>query len=146
MSKTLTQVLISALEVIVRHLKDGSIDCSDEQISSVLNELDDIDCEPNAFYSLAEQLENDPVNCGFTYTDNSMHVTFIVISKTTSRSEFQNTFDHEKGHAAVHIATSLNFSLEGEKFQYLQGEIGKQLFKGARRFLCDECTVKSVIK
>lgn len=121
-------------------------DVRTEDTDLILNELDDIDCEPNAFYSLAEQLENDPVNCGFTYTDNSMHVTFIVISKTTSRSEFQNTFDHEKGHAAVHIAKFLNFSLEGEKFQYLQGEIGKQLFKGARRFLCDECNVKSIFK
>lgn len=30
MSKTLTQVLINALEALVGHLKDGSIDCSDE--------------------------------------------------------------------------------------------------------------------
>ena len=40
MSKTLTQVLINALEALVGHLKDGSINCSDEQISSVLEELD----------------------------------------------------------------------------------------------------------
>lgn len=113
------------------------VETKDQDI--ILNELDSIDCSPKAFYSLADQLESGHLNTGFTYTDNQLRVTFIIISKTTSASEFQNTFDHEKGHAAIHIANALHLDLTGESFQYLQGDIGKELFRGARRFLCDNC-------
>jgi hypothetical protein len=49
-------------------------------------------------------LEEDEFNTGFTYTDEDKHVTFIIIGKTTSADEFFNTFIHEIGHAATHIA------------------------------------------
>lgn len=112
-----------------------------EDSDIILDELDSIDCDPTAFYALADQLEAGNLNTGFTYTDSSMHVTFIVISKTTCAAEFQNTFDHEKGHAAVHIAKYYDMNLEDEEFQYLQGEIGKKLFEVAKRFMCDHCRV-----
>lgn len=115
-----------------------------EDSDVILNELDQIDCDPKAFYALADQLENGNLNTGFTYTDSSMHVTFIIISKTTCAAEFQNTFDHEKGHAAIHIAKYYDLDFESEKFQYLQGEIGKRLFTVARRFLCDHCRVNFI--
>lgn len=95
-------------------------DVDSSNADQILNELDKIDCDPIAFYSLADQLEEDDRNIGFTYTDNYMRVTFIVISKTTCSAEFQNTLDHEKGHAAVHIAKELGINLESEQFQYLQ--------------------------
>ena len=63
-------------------------------------------------------------------------------SQDTSASEFQNTFDHEKGHLAMHIANALNIDLLGEEFQYLTGEIGQKMFLVARRFLCDHCRVQ----
>ena len=119
-------------------------DVTREDSDVILNELDQIDCEPGAFFALAEKLEEGKLNTGFTYTDSSMHVTFIVISETTCASEFQNTFDHEKGHAAMHIAKYKKINLESEDFQYLQGEIGKQLFTAAKYFLCDHCRVNFI--
>ena len=59
-----------------------------EDSDVILNELDQIDCDSEAFYALADQLENGNLNTGFTYTDSSMHVTFIIISKTTCAAEF----------------------------------------------------------
>ena len=42
------------------------------------------------------------------------------------------------------IAKYYDLDFESEKFQYLQGEIGKRLFTVARRFLCDHCRVNFI--
>ena len=70
----------------------------------------------------------------------------VVIGLTTSAEEFQNTFDHEKGHLAMHICSALRIHPQGEEFQYLTGEIGQAMFKVAKRFLCDNCRKKLVIE
>ena len=111
----------------------------DPFIEGILGELDSIDCEPEAFYRAAEMLENDEFNTGFTYTDEEKHVTFLVIGKTTSADEFFNTFIHEIGHAATHIAEYVGIPSYSEELQYLQGEIALQMFQEAKEFLCDHC-------
>lgn len=68
------------------------------------------------------------------------------IGLTTSAEEFQNTFDHEKGHLAMHISSALKIKPYGEEYQYLTGEIGQSMFKIAKRFLCDDCRQKLVIE
>ena len=115
------------------------VESKDEDI--VLSELDAIDCEPIAFYKLASQMEGVYINSGFTYTDDNLRVTFIVMSKTTDASQFQNTFDHEKGHTASHIAKALEIDLESEDFQYLVGLIGQKMFEAAKQFMCDNCRI-----
>lgn len=70
----------------------------------------------------------------------------VVIGLTTSAEEFQNTFDHEKGHLAMHISSALKIKPYGEEYQYLTGEIGQSMFKIAKRFLCDDCRQKLVIE
>lgn len=111
----------------------------DPFIEGILGELDSIDCQPEAFYRAAEILENDELNAGFTYTDEDKHVTFMVICKSTSASEFFNTFIHEIGHAATHIAEANEIKLYSEELQYLQGEIALQMFEEAKEFMCDHC-------
>lgn len=108
-------------------------------IDQILDELDAIDCEPDTFYRAAEMLEEDEFNTGFTYTDEEKHVTFIIICKTTSADEFFNTFIHEIGHAAEHIAGYFGIKYFSEELQYLQGEIALQMFQEAKEFLCDHC-------
>lgn len=58
---------------------------------------------------------------------------------TDSSDEFQNTYDHEKGHLAMHICSALGIDPFSEEYQYLTGEIGKNMFKVAKKFLCDHC-------
>jgi hypothetical protein len=72
---------------------------SNPNIDLILNELDDIDCEPDTFYNAAKLLEDDYLNTGFTYTSNEYHVTIIVIGRAESSGEFFSTFIHEIGHA-----------------------------------------------
>lgn len=107
----------------------------------ILKELDQIDCEPHIYYNAAEMLENNHLDTGFTYTTPDMRVTFIVMMESSCADEFQNTLDHEKGHAAQHIGYELNLDYEGEEIQYLQGEIGREMFKVAKRFMCDNCRI-----
>lgn len=104
----------------------------------ILRELNNINCESRPFYQL-KFLLNFNKNFGFTYTDGNQHVSFIIIGKTDAVEEFQSTLDHEKGHAAMHIAQYYDLNIYGENFQYLQGELSKQMFPIAKRFLCDNC-------
>ena len=84
-------------------------------------------------------LEYNELNTGFTYTDEKKHITFIVISETTSAAEFFNTFIHEIGHSATHIAQYYDVDPYSEEFQYLQGEIALQMFDEAKDLMCDHC-------
>lgn len=115
-----------------------------EDADIILKELDDVDCEPQFYYNAAEMLDQDEVDTAFTYTNSYMRVTFIVMMRSSCADEFQNTFDHEKGHAAQHIGAELHLDYEGEEIQYLQGEIGREMFKVAKQFMCDHCRTNIV--
>lgn len=110
----------------------------------ILGELRDIDCEPDVYNQIKKLLDNFTPNIGFTYTDATRRFTLMIIGITDSAEQFANTYDHEKGHVAMHIAEALNMDLLGEDFQYLQGAISQQLFKKAKRFLCNHCRFKII--
>jgi hypothetical protein len=74
-------------------------EATDLDADLILEELDQIDCEPHIYYDAAEMLENNHLDTGFTYTTPDMRVTFIVMMQSSCADEFQNTLDHEKGHA-----------------------------------------------
>lgn len=78
-------------------------------------------------------------NIGFTYSNLDKRESLVIIGITSSADEFQNTFDHEKGHLAMHISRELNIDPFSEEFQYLTGEIGKAMFRYAKLFMCDHC-------
>jgi len=61
----------------------------------------------------------------------------VVIGTASSAAQFQNTYDHEKGHLAMHIADASGIEPLSEEFQYLAGTIGELTFPTARRYLCD---------
>lgn len=84
-------------------------------------------------------LRNNTHNVGFTYSNFQHKCSIVIISLTTSAEQFQNTFDHEKGHLAMHVAEALNIDILGEEFQYLTGEIGQKMFRKAKRFMCEKC-------
>ena len=91
------------------------------------------------YNSVKELMENYEYNTGFTFSDYRKKQSIMVIGLTTSPSEFQNTFDHEKGHLAIHIAKYYDIDPYGEEYQYLTGDIGKKLFPIASKFMCKHC-------
>lgn len=106
-------------------------------MDEILEELEMIGC------TYADEIEEDltqhPYNNGLTYSNMRRRVSLVVIGLTETPDEFQNTYDHEKGHLAMHIAEEDRMDVFGEEFQYLTGEIGKQTFPIAKRFMCEHC-------
>lgn len=108
-------------------------------INTILKDLDDIGCSTRDMQETQQLLLYGGDNVGITYTSNVDRRTITVIGITSSADEFQNTFDHEKGHIAMHIARALNIDPFSEQYQYLAGDIGIKLFAVAKHFLCDKC-------
>lgn len=108
-------------------------------ISNILIDLLDIDCDEESFFRIKGLMETGKDNIGFTYTNTEMGASLMLIGKTDSSDEFQDTFDHEKGHLVMHISSALGIDPYSEDHQYLAGEVGKRMFKVAKKFLCDHC-------
>lgn len=85
----------------------------------------------------------DKGNNGLTYSNEKSRQSVVVIGVASSADEFANTYDHEKGHLVRHISQALGISPHGETEQYIAGYISQQMFKVAKRFLCDCCREKS---
>lgn len=88
---------------------------------------------------MVHKLASSGFNSGITFSSPTDRSSVMVIGKTTSACEFQSTLDHEKGHLATHIAMFDNIDFISEEFQYLAGEIGKQMYPVAKYFLCEHC-------
>ena len=108
----------------------------------VLNTLKSMDCDEIVLEGIELNLSGDVLNTGFTVSNIEDRISVVLIGPTSDAAEFQNTYDHEKGHVATHIAKTLDIDAYGEGMQYLNGTIGKQMFPVAKYFLCDECRSK----
>ena len=105
----------------------------------ILQKLEAFNPTVKEYGDVMSLMETYEYNTGFTYSDLDNNKSLVVIGLTTSPEEFQDTFDHEKGHLAVHIAQKFNIDLYSEEFQYLTGSIGKKLFPIAKKFMCKHC-------
>lgn len=110
-------------------------------MDSILGELESMGCSRKKLNNIEKTLTEYPYNNGLTYSNVAYRWSLVVIGITKSPEEFQNTFDHEKGHLAMHIAETDNMDIFGEEYQYLVGEIGKQLFPIAKKFMCEHCRI-----
>lgn len=108
-------------------------------IGEILGELESIGCNNKELEKAEDILSTGDYNIGLTYSSLLRRCSVIVIGLTTSPAEFQNTFDHEKGHLAMHISQELKIDPFSEEYQYLVGEIGLQMFSVAKYFLCEHC-------
>lgn len=110
-------------------------------MDSILGDLESMGCSERKINDIEYALTEYPYNNGLTYSNIVYRWSLVVIGITESPEEFQNTFDHEKGHLAMHIAEADDIDIFGEEFQYLTGEIGKQMFPVAKKFMCDHCRI-----
>lgn len=108
-------------------------------ISNILIDLVEMGCDEKSFFKIKGLMESEKNNVGFTYSNCDEHMSLLFVGITDSADEFQDTFDHEKGHLAMHIGRALGIDPFSEEYQYLTGEIGKEMFKEAKKFLCEHC-------
>ena len=80
-----------------------------------LHDLDKLNIANDDYFTVKDTLDNQTLNIGFTYTDYYKKSTIVIIGLTTSAAEFQDTFDHEKGHVAMHISSYYHLNPYGEK-------------------------------
>lgn len=105
----------------------------------ILDELKSINCDELILEGIEYNLDNDVENTGFTYSNPKFKTTIALISHTDSAAEFNDSYDHEKGHIVMHIAKAFDLDPYGEEIQYLNGAIGYETFPVAKYFLCDNC-------
>lgn len=103
----------------------------------ILSFMREIGCSGKTLEKEVVHLYSRVKNIGATYTNFEQRASVVVISKTTSADEFQNTYDHEKGHLAMHICEAEGIDPFSEEYQYLTGEIGRQTFVVAKKYLCE---------
>lgn len=101
--------------------------------------LENLGCDELGIQRIFSELSESGFNTGRTFSNIESRKCLIIIGPTSSAAEFQDTFDHEKGHLAMHICLAEEIDPFSEEFQYLNGSIGHQMFKAAREFLCDHC-------
>lgn len=107
--------------------------------SEILCEFHRIGCRGEDFKQAYRNLSSGALNTGLTYSDFEDRETVMVIALTSSPEEFQNSWDHEKGHLCRHISQAFNIDPYGEDEQYLNGYIGQKMFPVAKNFLCEHC-------
>lgn len=105
----------------------------------IIEEMSYMGCRDNELRKAENLLKKGNYNVGLTYSNFRDQHSIVVIGLTSTPEEFQNTFDHEKGHLAMHIGKALDIDIFGEDYQYLTGEIGQKMFKVAKRFMCEHC-------
>lgn len=96
-------------------------------------------CIKNDLDDIVDFLHEGRLNTGVTFSNQTLRSSTLIISRTTDAAQFNDTYDHEKGHLAMHISQEDNIDPFSEEYQYLTGEIGRLMFPAAKHFLCDHC-------
>ena len=107
--------------------------------NDIIEDIISIGCCKDELTDVISFIKRMSYNSGFTYSNPDYKSSVLVISTTTSGAEFQDTFDHEKGHLAMHITESFDIDPFSEEYQYLVGSIGRKMYPVAKLYLCDNC-------
>lgn len=106
---------------------------------NIMRELQRAGCRGDDLRRAYASLVSGRLNTGITYSNDRRRESVMVIALTSSPEEFQNSFDHEKGHLCRHISEAFGIDPYSEEEQYLSGEIGQKMFPVAKKFLCEHC-------
>ena len=106
---------------------------------AVLTTMYDLDAPDYILLRVARKMRKDRPNEGFTYTNESLRESIVVIGPTDSGDEFIDTLVHEIQHVAANIASSLGMDLQGEGPAYLAGDSARELAKVVCSLGCTHC-------
>lgn len=114
-------------------------------VCEIISRLYVMGCAQSELSRAYRNIASGNLDTGLTFSNPESRETLMVIGLTSSPEEFQNSFDHEKGHLCKHISKACGIDPYGEEYQYLSGDVGQRMFPVARRFLCEHCR-KSLTK
>lgn len=105
-------------------------------IYDIMYALEGINCPERILRRVYNNLRNQKMDTGFTYSNRRIRKTVMVIGLTTSPAEFLNSLEHELRHLVDDVAMATNVGLSGEKVAYLTGDINLYLWDDIHDFIC----------
>ena len=105
----------------------------------ILDALRRIDCPKRQLRVASRNLRSCNLDTGITFSNPRRRCSVLVTSLTSSAAEFMDSYVHETGHLATHIALADHTPLASEALQYLHGDICRDLFPSVHTLLCDCC-------
>lgn len=114
-------------------------DTTASDIDAVMGALYNLNCDYKTAQRAYDNLDEDKLNTGLCYSSYRCLSTVLVISKTSSASEFISTWHHELCHLQSHIADYYHIDAMGEELAYLIGDIAKEMFPKIKHLFCDCC-------
>lgn len=112
--------------------------------SYILWELDETGVDNDTYWKAARNLEAGLTDTGLTYSNMNEKKSVIVLSKTSSKAEFANTWFHELIHCANHIALANGLDPMGEPIAYVGGELAREMQPIAARLMCPTCEKRKI--
>lgn len=107
--------------------------------TEILRTLDDIGIDEYSHIKAWHNLQSGERDTGMTYSNFDQRASVIVLSRTTGKAEFANTWFHEVFHCAVHIAQASGIPCDGEPIAYIGGELARDMQPIAAHLMCPTC-------
>lgn len=79
---------------------------------------------------------------GLTYSNAVERISIMVLSHSSSKAEFANTWVHEINHCGKHIAIANGLDCNSESPSYIAGELAREMQPFAARLMCPTCNCK----
>lgn len=110
------------------------IDCYYTDV--IINRLKQLGATKDILKDAFDNISSCKLNTGLTYSNINNRHSLIVISNTSSPSQFMNSLVHEIRHLSNDIEDAFNILPRREEASYLSGYIAECMFKKAKYFLC----------
>ena len=107
----------------------------------ILREMDEIGVDEYTYIKASNNLRMGHKNTGLTFSNPKARTSVIVLSCTSSKAEFANTWFHELIHCSMHIARENGLSPYGEAVAYVGGDLAREMQPIAARLMCPACDV-----
>lgn len=108
----------------------------------IINEMSWLGASRKVLAQSYALMSDDNLDGGITYSNYDRRESVLVTELTSNACEFFDSFIHETGHLATHIAKADGIDLEGEEVRYIQGDVSRALFPFCEKLLCDCCRKK----
>lgn len=108
------------------------------EVDEIMRTLQEAGCRGKNLETAYENLSSGSRNTGLCFSGDGVSV--LVISVTSSKPQFCNSWVHELHHLATHIAKDLGYDLTGEDVCYLAGEIAEKMYPIVGKYLCQCCS------
>ena len=103
----------------------------------ILEVLETLGCSDAVYNRVADKMERNEKNAGFTYSNKIARETLMVIGRASSTAEYVNSISHELRHLCDDIASVVGIHDSGEEVAYLTGDIASQIADVIEVLVCN---------